>query len=89
MFSLPRWQAVQLASTPETIHLQLTYLHTPWQKWLRLTLQAFYNNSHSARIALAREPKQPNTLAQRAWRQGLVPIVVEHRVLRHRSLKPF
>lgn len=80
-FRLPCWHAVALPSTPETIHLRLTYLHSPMQEWLRILLQkivglgASFEGSATLQRPLERE----------AWRLGLIPIVVEYRVLRHRS----
>jgi hypothetical protein len=81
-FGLPLWQATQLASSHDTIHLRLTYLHSPMQEWLRRMLQALFNMIDRQERAL--EPQ--HTVEQRAWRQGLIPIVVEYRILRHRSL---
>jgi len=80
-FSLPCWHAVALPSTPETIHLRLTYLHSPMQEWLRFLLQKIV--SLSDRFEETAGP--PHTLERLAWRRGLIPMVVEYRVLRHRS----
>lgn len=81
-FGLPLWQATQLASPHDTIHLRLTYLHSPMQEWLRRMLQALFSMIDQKEHHLGRQ----HTVEQRARRQGLIPIVVEYRVLRHRSL---
>jgi hypothetical protein len=80
-FHLPCWHAVELASTPETIHLRLTYLHTPMQEWLRVMLQKITGLSASLRSAEARQ----HSLEEQAWLQGLIPMVVEYQAFRHRS----
>jgi hypothetical protein len=80
-FHLPCWHAVALDSTPETIHLRLTYLHRPMQEWLRVILQNMMRLG--ARLEQTGESKR--SLEQQAWRLGLIPMVVEYRVLRHRS----
>jgi hypothetical protein len=80
-FHLPCWHAVALASTPETIHLRLTYLHSPMQEWFRVLLQKISELS----AMLGHLDGQQHTLEQQAWRLGLIPMVVEYRVLRHRS----
>lgn len=85
-FSLPLWQAIQLNSTPETIHLKLTYLHQPWQGWLRKAIRTMHLLPDHARNARVQDRGLPADLVRQAWRQGLIPIVLEHRVLRHRSL---
>lgn len=82
-FSLPCWHAEALHSTPGTIHLRLTYLHSPMQEWLRVMLQKIVGLS--ARLEETAGLQRP--LEQAAWRLGLIPIVVEYRVLRHRSTK--
>ena len=61
-FKVPLWQAYQVASDPETIHLRLIYLHRPMQEWLRILLQALRQEKH-----------------------GLIPIIVDYRVLRQHS----
>lgn len=63
-FRLPLWQAFQVASDIDTIHLRLIYLHRPMQEWLRILLQELRQEKH-----------------------GLIPIVVDYRVLRQRSLR--
>lgn len=80
-FHLPCWHAVELASTPETIHLRLTYLHRPMQEWLRVMLQKIAGLSASLRPAEARL----HSLEEQAWHQGLIPMVVEYQAFRHRS----
>lgn len=80
-FHLPCWQAVELASTHETIHLRLTYLHRPMQEWLRVTLQ----NVMRLSTRLGQTGESQRSLELQAWRLGLIPMVVEYRVLRHRS----
>lgn len=80
-FHMPCWHAVALASTPETIHLRLTYLHSPMQEWLRILLQKIANLS--ARLEQTEGMQRP--LEREAWRLGLIPMVVEYRVVRHRS----
>lgn len=61
----------------ETIHLRLTYLYRPMQSWLSLTIGKVYS---------ATAPWAGSTERNRsAWRQGLVPIVIEVRTLKHRS----
>lgn len=80
-FHLPCWHAVALASTHETIHLRLTYLHRPLQEWLRVVLQNVMRLSPKLGQAGANQ----RSLEQQAWRLGLIPMVVEYRVLRHRS----
>lgn len=80
-FRLPCWHAVALPSTPETIHLRLTYLHSPMQEWLRILLQKIVGLGASFEgTARLHRP-----LEREAWRLGLIPMVVEYRVLRHRS----
>lgn len=80
-FRLPCWHAVALPSTPETIHLRLTYLHSPMQEWLRILLQKIVGLGASFEgTARLQRP-----LEREAWRLGLIPMVVEYRVLRHRS----
>ncbi len=65
------------AVAAETIHLRLTYLYRPMQTWLSLTIGKVYS---------ATAPWAGSTDRNRsAWRQGLVPIVIEVRTLRHRS----
>lgn len=81
-FHLPCWQALQLGSTPETIHLRLTYLHSPLQEWLRVVLQALAELN----AKLGKTWGQKRSLEQQAWLKGLVPIVVEYQVLKHRSI---
>ncbi|MDN3987152.1 hypothetical protein [Zwartia vadi] len=84
-FSLPLWQAIELRSTPETIHLQLTYLYRPEQEWLQGILRTLKRHfPHPQSQGIQRLEQQ--SLSRQAWRQGFIPIVVEHRVLRHRSL---
>jgi len=85
-FSLPLWQMIHLDSTPETIHLKLTYLHNPWQEWLRKTIRTIYSHSQNIQKAGVQDRGPAADLVRQAWRQGLIPIVLEHRVLRHRSL---
>lgn len=80
-FSLPCWHAEALPSTPGTIHLRLTYLHSPMQEWLRVLLQKIVGLS--ARLEETAGLQRP--LEREAWRLGLIPMVVEYRVLRHRS----
>lgn len=80
-FHLPCWHAVELASTPETIHLRLTYLHRPMQEWLRVMLKKIAGLSASLRIAETRR----HSLEDQAWRQGLIPMVIEYQAFRHRS----
>jgi hypothetical protein len=63
-FKVPLWQAFQVASGPETIHLRLIYLHRPMQEWLRILLQELGQEKH-----------------------GLIPIIVDYRVLRQHSLR--
>lgn len=61
----------------ETIHLRLTYLYRPMQSWLSLTIGKVYS---------ATAPWEGSTERNRsAWRQGLIPIVIEVRTLKHRS----
>lgn len=62
-FKLPLWQAFQVASDSDTIHLRLIFLHRPMQEWIRILLQALRQEKH-----------------------GLIPIVVDYRVLRQHSL---
>jgi hypothetical protein len=81
-FHLPCWHAVALASPHETIHLRLTYLHRPMQEWLRVVLQNVMRLSSKLGQAGANQ----RSLEQQAWRLGLIPMVVEYRVLRHRSI---
>jgi hypothetical protein len=81
-FHLPCWHAVALTSTPETIHLRLTYLHRPMQEWLRVLLQ----NIASLSAGLEHTAGSQRALEQEAWRLGLIPIVVEYQVLKHRSI---
>lgn len=85
-FSLPLWQAVELRSTPETIHLQLTYLHRPGQDWLQGILRTLHRHFAYPQSQGIQDLGPQQLLARQAWHQGFVPIVVEHRVLRHRSL---
>jgi hypothetical protein len=80
-FHLPCWHAVALPSTPETIHLRLTYLHSPMQEWLRVLLQKIV----SLRTAFEQTKGSQRPLEQEAWRLGLIPMVVEYRGFRHRS----
>lgn len=80
-FSLPCWHAEALPSSPETIHLRLTYLHSPMQEWLRVLLQKIVGLSTAFKQTAG--PQRP--LEREAWRLGLIPMVVEYRVLRHRS----
>jgi len=80
-FHLPCWYAVALTSTHETIHLRLTYLHRPMQEWLRVVLQ----NMMRLSTKLEQTGERQRSLEQQAWRLGLIPMVVEYRVLRHRS----
>jgi hypothetical protein len=82
-FSLPCWHAVALPSTPETIHLRLTYLHSPMQEWLRVLLQKIVGLS----VKLEETAGSQRPLERAAWRLGLIPMVVEYRVLRHRSIE--
>lgn len=81
-FHLPCWHAEVLTSTPETIHLRLTYLHSPMQDWLRILLQKMAGLH--ARHAQTEGRQRP--LERAAWRLGLIPMVVEYQVLRHRSI---
>ena len=80
-FHLPCWHAVELASTPETIHLRLTYLHRPMQEWLRILLQKIAGLSVSLKHTKVRQ----HSLEEQAWLQGLIPMVVEYQAFRHRS----
>jgi hypothetical protein len=80
-FRMPCWHAVALTSTPETIHLRLTYLHRPMQEWLRVLLQKMAHLH--ARLEQTEGRQRP--LERQAWQLGLIPMVVEYRVLRHRS----
>lgn len=81
-FGLPLWEATQLASTPDTIHLKMIYLYCPMQEWLRRMLQAIYRMKDGPGNRWGQE----YPLEQRARLQGLIPIVIEYRVHRHRSL---
>lgn len=83
-FGLPLWQASRLASSPETIHLRLTYLYNPMQDWLRVMLKAL-SSTHSN---LGRVRDNDGELEKRAWALGLIPIVIEYRVLNQRGLGP-
>jgi hypothetical protein len=80
-FHLPCWHAVALTSTHETVHLRLTYLHRPMQEWLRVVLQ----NVMRLNPRLGQANASHRSLEERAWRLGLIPMVVEYRVLRHHS----
>lgn len=85
-FSLPLWQAVELRSTPETIHLQLTYLYRPGQDWLQGILRMLHPHFPHPQSQGIQHLGPQQSLARQAWHQGFIPIVVEHRVVRHRSL---
>jgi hypothetical protein len=80
-FRMPCWHAVALPSPPETIHLRLTYLHSPIQDWLRVLLQKIVGLS----TAFEQTAGLQCPLEREAWRLGLIPMVVEYRVIRHRS----
>lgn len=84
-FSLPLWQATVTSPSRDTLHLKLTYLHAPMQDWLRTTLGLIVRASRRWQTGAA---GKPNDFALRAWRQGLIPIVVEYKTLKHRSLSP-
>lgn len=75
-FGRPLWQAERLHTAPETIHLHLTYLHRPLQAWLHVALAQCY--------AFAAPRSNSPLKRQSPWRQGLIPIVIEYRVLNHR-----
>ena len=45
-FKQPLWEAFQIASDPDTIHLRLIYLHRPMQEWIRILLQELRQEKH-------------------------------------------
>jgi hypothetical protein len=63
-FKVPLWQAFQVESDSDTIHLRLIYRHRPMQEWIRILLQKLPQEKH-----------------------GLIPIIVDYRVLRQHSLR--
>lgn len=83
-FGLPLWEVVRQPGPADIIHLKMTYLHAPMQDWLRTLLKALSGISSS----LQKKQNPGQHLEQRAWALGLIPIVIEHRVLRQRSLGP-
>lgn len=83
-FGLPLWQAVRLVSTQETIHLRLTYLHSPMQEWLRILLGTLFG----LRADSERTQPRERILERSAWRLGLIPIVIEYKIFKHRSIDP-
>jgi hypothetical protein len=76
-FGMPLWHAEQLLSAHNTIHLRLTYLHRPMQEWLRLSIKQIYRSTYAWQGVRSRSAS--------AWKEGLIPIEVQYRVLRHRS----
>lgn len=76
-FRQPMWHTEIVSAEADTIHLKLTYLYRPLQVWLSVILGKIY----SAQTTWTSKSAESQT----AWRQGLIPIVVEYRVIRHRS----
>lgn len=81
-FGLPLWHATRLPGEPDTIHLRLTYFHRPLQDWLRIMLSMFSDQLSESLTA----QDSGSLLKASAWKKGLIPLVIEHRILRHRSL---
>jgi len=79
-YGLPLWHTERIGAGVDTIHLKLTYLYRPMQAWLSVILRKLHV---AAPVWAGSSPR-----SQSAWRQGLIPIVVEYRVLRHRSTSP-
>ncbi|MDO9024970.1 hypothetical protein [Zwartia sp.] len=79
-YGQPMWKTEQIGTEAHTIHLRLTYLYRPLQPWLRAMLGKLFDAVPAWSGASA--------YSQAAWRQGLIPIVVEYQVLRHRSTTP-
>lgn len=83
-FGRPLWQTEQVSANANTIHLRLTYLHRPMQDWLRVGLSTLYRVT----MSWTDDIPQNEQNAQSPWLQGLIPIVVEYRILRHYGSRP-
>ena len=77
-YGQPMWHAEITSTRMDTLHLKMTYLYQPTQPWLSWTLGKLHTATQIWTAA--------DTPNQHAWRQGLIPIFVEYRVIRHRSI---